>query len=88
MVFKGHYVGMSCSEHLFDVLGRTVSEPKPDRLRRGAVEEGQLVEVRILRYHGESVRIGVLPDLPVICSGQPDVPDMRRPRVEIGQGVH
>ena len=52
------------------------------------MEEGQLVEVRILRYHGESVRIGVLPDLPVICSGQPDVPDMRRPRVEIGQGVH
>jgi hypothetical protein len=66
-------------EYLLDVLGRTVAEPKPNRLRRGAMDEGELVEVRILRNHGKAVSLGVLPDLPVIGPGQTDVPDMRRP---------
>lgn len=49
-----------------DVPARPIAALEPEDFGRGALERGQLVEIRVQRDEGKAVIFGVLPERPVI----------------------
>ena len=73
---EGRYRRMVRSENLLDIGRRTVTAPNPDDLWRRAEEEGQAVEVAVLRHDGKVVLGSMTPDSGVVGSLQADLPHM------------
>jgi hypothetical protein len=59
---KGQKLFGSAPEQLRNFAGRTVSEPKPDYLRRRAAQDTQAMEVLVFRHKYASLFLSHFPD--------------------------
>ena len=74
------------SDGIQDLSGGAVAEGEPDHLGGVAVEEAQLMEVRVLREDGESPLRGELPDLAAGGALEAEFADVGRSRVRSLEG--
>jgi len=80
------YLSRVGPKNVRELTDAAIPPTDPDDLRRSPVQEAHLLEVVVLRHDREPSVPRMDPDLAILRFGQPDVPDMRRPRKEVGQG--